>query len=58
MIEKALSEAKCVIVLWSSLSVNSEYVKQKQQKLWNKNNFPTNIEKSKPAGYIQKTLQA
>ena len=27
MIEKALNEAKCVIVLWSSLSVDSEYVK-------------------------------
>jgi hypothetical protein len=27
VIEKALSEAKCVIVMWSNLSVNSEYVK-------------------------------
>jgi TIR domain len=27
VIEKALNESKCVIVLWSSLSVNSEYVK-------------------------------
>ena len=27
VIEKALNEAKCVIVVWSNLSVNSEYVK-------------------------------
>jgi hypothetical protein len=27
VIEKALNEAKCVIVLWSKLSVNPEYVK-------------------------------
>ena len=27
VIEKALNEAKCVIVMWSNLSVNSEYVK-------------------------------
>ena len=54
MIEKALSEAKCVIVLWSSLSVNSEYVKQKQQKLWNKNNFPTNIEKVSPPAIFKR----
>ena len=27
VIEKALNEAKCVIVMWSQLSVNSEYVK-------------------------------
>jgi formylglycine-generating enzyme required for sulfatase activity len=27
VIEKALNEANCVIVLWSNLSVNSEYVK-------------------------------
>jgi len=27
VIEKALIEAKCVIVIWSNLSVNSEYVK-------------------------------
>ncbi len=27
VIEKALNEAKCVVVIWSNLSVNSEYVK-------------------------------
>src|SRR5262249_26140125 len=27
VIEKALNEAKCVIVMWSKLSVNSEYIK-------------------------------
>jgi hypothetical protein len=54
VIEKALSEAKCVIVLWSSLSVNSEYVKQKQQKLWNKNNFPTNMEKVSPPAIFKR----
>jgi formylglycine-generating enzyme required for sulfatase activity len=27
VIEKALNDAKCVIVMWSNLSVNSEYVK-------------------------------
>src|SRR5215813_9754238 len=27
VIEKALNEAKCVIVMWSNLAVNSEYIK-------------------------------
>ena len=40
-IEKALNEAKCVIVMWSSLSVNSEYIKaEATEALEQKNLFP------------------
>ena len=42
VIEKALNEAKCVIVMWSNLSVNSEYVKSEATEAFEakKNSFP------------------
>ena len=44
-IEKALNEAKCVIVMWSSLSVNSEYIKaEATEALEQKKLVPVKIE--------------
>jgi TIR domain len=44
-IEKALNEAKCVIVMWSSLSVNSEYIKNEAtEALEQKKLVPVKIE--------------
>jgi TIR domain/Elongation factor Tu domain 2 len=45
VIEKALNEAKCVIVLWSNLSMSSEYVKaEAAQALEQKKLIPVMIE--------------
>ena len=45
VIEKALNEAKCVIVMWSNLSVNSEYVKSEAtEALEQKKLVPVKIE--------------
>jgi hypothetical protein len=43
--EKALNEAKCVIVMWSSVSVNSEYIKAEATKALEKKKLvPVKIE--------------
>jgi TIR domain len=45
VIEKALNEAKCVIVMWSNLSVNSEYIKaEATEALEQKKLVPVKIE--------------
>ena len=45
MIEKALNEAKCVIVLWSKRSVESLYVKDEATHALNRNKLvPVMIE--------------
>jgi formylglycine-generating enzyme required for sulfatase activity len=45
VIEKALNEAKCVIVMWSKLSVNSEYIKaEATEALEQKKLVPVKIE--------------
>lgn len=45
VIERALNETKCVIVMWSNLSVNSEYVKSEAtEALEQKKLVPVKIE--------------